>query len=297
MFTQSESEILSSSWAISEQHAQAWLLMVAQILQGKHNPPSKDLVSLKEAQKEMSAFIVDEHGERIDRRENPRTPDGSIGVILISGSMIKYGNYYNWGADELVYFAQQFDRDPAIVGQIWLQESGGGSIHAIAPYLEFLKNKKKPVVSLADTCASACYYVAAGTDKLFARNNISAMFGSIGIMATIMDFTEYLKNLGVKEHLIYATQSSYKHKSHKEAQEGNYKEFRKEHLDPVAKQFQGFVRSSRPNLKTDVEGILEGKMFYAEEAQEHGLIDGILDFEEAVEQVKFLAGARSFMFQ
>lgn len=290
-------EIISSKWAISEQHAQAWLLMVAQILQGKQLQQTKKLVSPKAAEKEMRRFIVDRNGERVNRNENPHTPAGSIGVVEIAGPMIKYGSWRNWGADELVFFAEQFEKDPNVVGQIWLLDSGGGSINAIAPYLEFLKKKTKPVVGLADICASANLYVGVGTDKLYARNNISAMFGSVGVMATIIDFAEYLKAMGIKEHLIYATQSSYKNKSSREALTGKDKEFKKEHLDPVAIQFQEFVKQSRPKLKTDVEGILAGKMFYADEAKATGLIDDILDFEEAADQVKTLADARSFMFK
>jgi len=296
MFSHSDSEIISSTWALSEQHAQAWLFMVAQILQGKQLPQSPTLAT-KESQIEMRRYIVDGNGDYINRSENPNTPEGSIGVVLIAGPMVKYGSWYNWGSDELVFFAEQFDRDPNIIGQIWLLESGGGTMTSIAPYLEFLKRKTKPVIGLADICASACLHVGVGTDKLYARNNISAMFGSIGVMTSIVDYTEYLKNLGIKEHVIYATQSSYKNKSSTEALKGNYEEFRKELLDPAAIQFQNFVKQSRPNLQTDVEGILEGKMFYAEAAEEYGIIDGIKDFEEAAEQVKFLAGARSFMFQ
>lgn len=295
MFSHSESEIISSTWALSEQHAQAWLLMVAQILKGKH--PKQTGESPKVAEKEMRRYVVDEHGEPVNRNEHPNTPQGSIGVVEITGSMHKYGSWSHWGADELIYFAEEFERDPAIIGQIWVIDSGGGSVKAIAPYLEFLKKKTKPVIGLADTCASAALYIGVGTDKLYARNNISAMFGSIGIMTTIMDFTEYLKAEGITEHVIYASQSSYKGKSYDEALKGNYKEFRKEHLDPMAIQFQNFVKQSRPNLKTDVEGILEGKMFYADQALQYGFIDGIMDLEEAADQVKFLAGARSFMFQ
>lgn len=297
MFTQSESEILSGSWAISEQHAQAWLLMAAQILLGKQNIPTQVQAGQKTAQVEMRRFLVDENGQRINRADHPHTPQGSVGVIQLYGPMIKHGTWSQWGADELIYFAQEFEKDPNVIGHIWDIDSGGGSVSAIAPYRAFQKRKKKPLIGLADSCASAAYYVGAGCDKLYASNNISAMFGSIGVMATLMDFTEYLKNMGVKEHVIYSLFSSYKHKSYNEALEGKPKEFQKEHLDPLAKQFQNFVKSSRPNLKTDVEGILEGKMFYAEEAEDDGMIDGIIDFEEAVEQVKFLAGARSFMFQ
>lgn len=295
MFSTSESEIISSTWALSEQHSRAWLLMVARILQGKEENQANQ-VSLKATQKEMRRYVVDENGDKVNRAEHPHTPQGSIGVVHITGPMIKYGSYFAWGSDELVHFAEEFDRDPNIIGQIWILDSGGGSVNAIAPYLEFLKGKQKPVIGLADTCASANFYVGVGTDKLFAQNNISAMFGSVGVMATIMDFTEYLKSMGVKEHVIYATQSSFKHKSYNEALEGNYENFKKEHLNPLAIQFQNFVKQSCPNLKTDVEGILEGKMFYAEAAKEHGLISDILNFEETVDQVKFLAGARSYMF-
>jgi protease-4 len=296
MFSHSDSEIISSTWALSEQHAQAWLFMVAQILQGKQLPQAPSTPS-KESQIEMRRFIVDGNGDYINRNEHPNTPEGSIGVVQIAGPMVKYGSWSNWGSDELVFFAEQFDRDPNIIGQIWLMETPGGTMTSIAPYLEFLKKKSKPVIGLADICASAGLYVGVATDKLYARNNISAMFGSVGVMATIVDYTEYLKNLGVKEHAIYSSVSSFKNKSSKEALKGDYSEFRKEHLDPLAIQFQNFVKQSCPNLKTDVEGILKGKMFYAEEAKEHGLISGIADFEEAAEQVKFLAGARSFMFQ
>ena len=295
MFGTSESEILSGPWGLSFQHSQAWLLMIANILKGNTIPTAEAKVQ-KTAQIELRRYVVNENGERIDRNSHPHTPQNSIGVIQIAGPMVKYGSNYAWGTDELVRFAQDFEQDPNIIGQVWLIDSGGGSINAIAPYHEFLKRKSKPVVALADTCASAAYYTGCAADKLYANNNISSIFGSIGVVATILDFTQYLKALGVKEHMIYATQSSYKHKSHNEALKGNYEDFKKEHLNPVAIQFQEFVKSSRPKLKTDVEGIIEGSCFYAEAALQHGMIDGIIDFEEAVDQVKFLAGARSFMF-
>ena len=297
MFSNSESEILSGPWGLSFQHSQAWLLMVANILKGK-NLPTAEAAKIKSAQIELRRYVVDENGERIDRQDHPHTPQNSIGVVQIAGPMIKYGNWSAWGTDELIRFAEDFEKDPNIIGQVWIIDSGGGAVSAIAPYHEFLRRKSKPVVALADTCASAAYYTGCAADKLYAGNNISAMFGSIGVVATILDFTKYLKDLGIKEHMIYASQSSYKHKSYNEALKGekHYEAFRKEHLDPIAIQFQEFVKSNRPKLKTDVEGIIEGYCFYAEEAFQNGMIDGILDFEEAVEQVKFLAGARSFMF-
>lgn len=298
MFSTSESEIISSPWALSYQHSQAWIMMVANILQGRNKETvvSAEGSATKEFQKDMRRFVVDPDGNPIYRDQQGSVPEGSIGVVQIAGPMVKYGSFFYWGADELISFAAEFERDPNIIGQIWVLDSGGGSVGAIAPYHEFLKNKTKPVIGLADTCASANYYVGVATDKLYARNNVSAMFGSIGVVATLYDFSEYFKKLGIEEHLIYASQSSYKHKSEREALKGKYASIQKEHLDPIAIQFQEFVKKSRPNLKTDVEGILEGACFYAEDAQAYGMIDGILDFEQAIEQVKFLADARSIMY-
>lgn len=295
MFTNAENEIISGNWALSRQHSRSWLLMVAKILQTVDGNQLHDL-SKKENLVDASRYVVDPEGLPVSARTHSETPEGSIGVIRIAGPMIKYGDWFMWGADELVAFAEQFDNDPAIIGQIWLIDTGGGSVSAIAPYLEFLKNKKKPVIGLADICGSAGYYVFSALDKCYARNKISAMFGSIGTMATIYDYTEYLKNLGIEERVIYADQSDYKNASYHKAQKGDYEDFKKEHLNPLAQDFQDHVRSMRPNLKTDIEGILKGKMFYTGQAIEYGLIDGIMDFPQAVEQIKTLAAARQFMY-
>lgn len=295
MFTNAENEIISGSWALSAPHSRSWLVMVAKILQSVDQKQFHDFTA-KESKIDASRYVVDPEGLPVTARTHSETPEGSIGVIRIAGPMVKYGTWFLWGTDELITFAEQFDNDPAIIGQIWLIDTGGGSVSAIAPYIEFLKNKKKPVIGLADICGSAGYYVFSALDKCYARNKISAMFGSIGTMATIYDYREYFKSLGIEERIIYADQSDHKNRSYHKALDGDDDDFKKEHLNPLAQDFQDHVRSMRPNLKTDIEGILNGKMFYAGQAMEYGLIDGIMDFPQAVEQIKTLAAARQFMY-
>lgn len=292
MFTQTENEIISSAWALSEYHSSSWLLMVANILKNGDKRSLAD-IAVKESQKESRSYVLSPQGKAISR--NQETPDGSIGVVMLTGPMVKYGDWHYYGADELVSFAQDFESDPAIIGQIWIIDSGGGAVSAIAPYMEFLKHKTKPVIGLADICGSAAYYVGSALDKLYARNSISSMFGSIGTMATIVDYKGYLKNLGIEEHVIYSTLSNYKNASYHKALEGKYEDFQKEHLDPLAQNFQDHVLSKRINLNQSAEGILNGGMFYANSALSNGMIDGIMDFSEVVGQIKSLASARSFM--
>lgn len=248
--------------------------------------------------KEISGSLI---REVIDPEGNPvninqeQVPQDSVGIIRCVGSMYKYGSWFNWGSDELVAYAREFDSHPNIIGQVWRDDSGGGTISSVGPYLEFLRYKRKPVVSLLDLCGSANYYKNCGTDYMMAENDVSSMFGSIGVMLQILDFTKMLEQMGIEEHVIYADESDYKNKAFKLALEGKYELIKDEFLNPAAVRFQNHVKENRPGLNEGVEGILRGKMFFAEEALEHGLIDSIGSLPEAIDRVKFLAAARSFI--
>lgn len=293
MYSKTLSEILRQPWFIEHQTAMSWLPQVAQMIKGDSMPSFEKMN--KEHQIEAKRFVVNEDGQQINTREIGMTPEGSIGVVMITGPMIKYGNWYCWGSDELVSFARAFDNDPNIIGQIWLLDTGGGSVNAIAPYLDFLKTKKKPVVGLADTCASAGYYIGCATDALYADNEVSAMFGSIGVMTTMYNYKKMMEELGVQEINIYADQSSYKHKTYLEAMEDKPEGFKQEFLNPLAITFQDRVKLERPNINLDIEGIIEGKMFYAQQALEYNMIDGITNMAGAIAKVKLLASVGQFM--
>lgn len=264
----------------------SYLDTVSTILEKKQTDfdPRPDAVSIREA------YAPD--GYRVPNGEE--IPEGSVGIVSIMGPMLKYGDICSYGSDELVAFAKAFDDEPNIIGQIWRMDSGGGSVSAIAPYLDFLKSAKKPVVTLSEMSASANYYIASATDYIFAENNISAMFGSIGVMVEFADFRKYYEEKGIKVHTIYADESTHKNLAFQKALEGDYKAIKDEMLNPLAVKFQQHVRAQRKGLK-DVEGVLNGKMFYAEEAKSIGLIDDIGNLEAAIDKVKFLASARSFI--
>ncbi|MBE7649348.1 S49 family peptidase, partial [Tenacibaculum finnmarkense] len=154
---------------------------------------------------------------------------------------------------------------------------------------------KKPVVAWSDMCASAGYWVASGCDYIMAANNISASFGSIGIMCSFRDASKYWEDLGIKDHTIYSDLSTHKNKSFDLALKGDYSLIRKEDLDPIALNFQNYVKSNRPNLDLEEEGIIEGKMFYAQDAVANGLADGIGNFQDALIKANELAAVKSIM--
>ncbi|MFI1771004.1 S49 family peptidase [Thalassobellus citreus] len=251
------------------------------------------LISPKDQEASFVREVIDTDGNVIDVSQQD-VPEGSIGIVRCIGGMYKYGGWFNWGSDELVAMAKNFDNDPRFIGQIWHDDSGGGTVSSVPPYLDFLKNKKKPVVSLFDTCASANLWKNSGTDLMIAENNTSAMVGSLGVMLTLYNQKKMLEEYGIVEHIIESSLSEDKNKAFKLALEGKYELIRAEYLDPLALKFQEAFKAARPNLK-DVPGVLTGKMFYADEALDIGMIDAIGNIEYAVDQLKFLADARSFI--
>ena len=290
LFSKTAKEIRAGLWAISPYNAFASLQLAHKILAGETG--SEKTYKIDAAVR----YFLDENGAPYQAQNVDETPPNSIGVVEIIGDMIKYGNYYCYGADELVAFAQMFDDNPNIIGQIWKMDTGGGSISSVAPFRDFLKNKKKPVVARCDMCASAGLFVASGTDHIQAENDISSMFGSVGVMATLRSYEKYFEAMGVKEHVIMADQSGHKNKEFTEALKGNYELMKTHLLNPAAITFQNYMRADRgKKLNEDVEGLLEGGIFYAGKAIEYGLADSMGTMQDAIEKVKELAAVSDFM--
>ena len=281
-------EIFKGIWMVEPHLMEPYIISALKLLS---EIPTKE--NHKEAQGALVREVIDPDGNQVNIYQDEEIPPDSVGIVRSVGPMYKFGGWFYWGTDELVEMAQYFDDHPNIIGQVWQDHSGGGFMTAIAPWLDFLKRKTKPVVSVLDLCASANYYKNCHTDYMMAENNISAEFGSIGVMVQFYDYKGMLKEMGIKEHTIMSNLSKDKNKDFLLALEGKYDLIKREMLDPAAKKFQDDVVAARPNLEKDIPGILSGKMFYAEEALDYGMIDGIGSLQEGIDRVKFLASASS----
>lgn len=235
--------------------------------------------------------VVDQHGKRVTPDETGmiNAPKGSVAIIDMIGPIMKYGDWCTYGADEIVNALRAADHNPNIIGTILNIDGPGGSVSAIGPFIEFGKNKTKPIVALIDQCCSLHYWaICAVADYKMADNNVSATIGSIGVMASFADNRGYLENLGYKFHEIYPKESEHKNLAFKLAMEGKYEMIQDEHLSPVAIKFQNAVRAACPNLKEET-GVLTGKTFGADDALKYGMIDGIGSLEQAVNMLQIMS--------
>lgn len=281
------SEILRGQWAIEPQTALSHSSLVASLISGKSEnfQPRSEFLHLVSA------------GSGIVTSDNYKdAPAGSVAIIPVKGTMMKYGTMCSYGTEEI---ASQFaaalasKKIAAIVMDI---DSGGGAVNAISPLANLISLDLKPVVALCDTAASAAYYVIAPCGHIMAGNNISAGFGSIGVVTSFVDMQPYWEMQGIKFHTIYAKESKDKNLAFEKALKGDYEMMQDEILSPLAKKFQNHVKQSRGNkLKAETPGILTGKMFFAEDAQENGLIDSIGNMQKAIEKALLLADVKKFM--
>ena len=216
-----------------------------------------------------------------------------VAIIPLRGTMIKYGTMCSYGADEIAAAIDEAAANKKVIGIVLDIDSGGGAVDAVAPLVDAIRRAKaarKPVVARGDRCASAAYWTACECNEIMAANSISSEFGSIGVMMSFPDYAKYYEKEGIKIHTIYSNLSTYKNAPFEAAKLGKYDDIKTEELDPLARKFQANVRTKRAGkLNEEIEGILSGKVFYAEDALKHGLIDSIGTLDRAIARVRELA--------
>ncbi len=214
---------------------------------------------------------------------------GVVAVVPLRDSMVKESTPCQYGTEELAQLMLEAARQDAVIGIVLDVDSGGGCVDAVAPLVQAItsvQQQDKPVVASCDLCASAAYYVACHCNSIIANNDISAEFGSIGVMTQIADYAQYYEQHGVKLHTIYSSLSEHKNAPFEAALKGDYKSIREEELDPLARQFQECVKQHRSGLDLKTEGLLSGRMFMHKDALRVGLIDQVGTMDTAVGEVR-----------
>ena len=213
-----------------------------------------------------------------------------IAIISITGMMMKYAHFnlsmedLEWivpGMDDIALLLEYAMKSEDIDGAILVFNTPGGTTQSLIRLEEVLKNHTKPVVAVVDgMCASAGMYAASLCDRIIALNKMCSV-GSIGVMVQLVDYGAFYKKQGIKIIEIYPPESAEKNKAYRDAIDGKTQTMIDEVLTPLAVNFQNIVKEHRP-VDESVEGVLAGKMFYAEDAIKAGLVDEIGNFESAV---------------
>lgn len=212
-------------------------------------------------------------------------PENSVAVIPISGLITREGSWWDYGANDYAELMEKAFSDDSIKAIVIRMNSVGGTIDCTFPFRAAFAKKNKPVIGAIDSKAySIGYYAISYCDKIFGIDDMVGL-GSIGVMSRMEDWDEALKKqYGLKIVEIYPPESKWKNKAEREALKGKPDLLISETLSPWAQHFQDVVRTNRAALNETVEGVLEGRTFFARDSKlnGNGLIDGIMPFDQIV---------------
>lgn len=214
---------------------------------------------------------------------NPVNRLDSIAIVTISGPMMK--SLLSYGMDIIASFLEDLFKDETCKVIILKISSGGGAADAMFLLLDTLSRKNKPIIAyVEDYCCSAAYGVASACDEIFV-NRTTAYVGSIGVLSSIADIDKFYESFGLKIHNVYAEGSKDKNIEVRELFEGN-NSLVKANLDIYLKDFINTISKNRSGkLKSDSNEWGTGKTYFAKEAIELGLIDGIMPLNDIISNI------------
>lgn len=223
------------------------------------------------------------------------TGDG-IAMIAVRGPLMKSVSSMSDGTS-LTYLRRQVSlaaADDNVRGIMLVVDSPGGTTAGTADAADALVKAaaKKPVVAFVEDCAcSAAVWLASQASKVWA-NQGSAVYGSIGVYATLIDASKRAEQLGIKVHVIRTGPkkgAGVPGDAVTPEQLANLQEY----VDAVHGQFLNAVALGRKRTVAQIQEHADGGIFTAASAVGRGLIDGIQSFDAAYAELVAMARSRS----
>lgn len=173
--------------------------------------------------------------------------------------------------------------NPAVGAIVLDVDSPGGSVAGVAEAAERIRqaNRVKPIVAVANTItASAAYWLASQASEIVVTQ--SGEIGSVGVYSLHLDYSEALKQFGIKATFIFAGQ----HKVDGNPYEPLSEEARKEEQESVDDYYREFVESVAKGRNTTPTAVKrdygQGRMLRPAKAVEAGMANRIGTIDSAI---------------
>lgn len=218
-------------------------------------------------------------------------PEGSIAIVPMQGIITQYG-YCGGGSMARAQFILEAGAHKNVAGLLIDTNSGGGQANGLNTVYDAIRTVieeyGKPVVGLVNDgmAASAAYHTLSACNEIWATHS-TCEIGSIGALMGLRDRSEADKKAGETTILVYATKSTRKNASVREALAGDTTALVAE-LDFRNEDFHARVLAHR--TLTGPAAELDGEMFNALQAAEYGLINGICSYNAVLDRIVELAG-------
>lgn len=274
------SALLRSVWLVDDTWAENNISLAQMILDGKMTA------------KETNPIMVnlDSRLSKYHYKDGWNTASkNSYAFYDITGPILHYG-WCDDGTNELNQRFKEAEDSGNISGHFLFMDTPGGQADGVKEFAETIRSSSKPVVAFINggMIASGGVWLASAADCIYASSNLCEV-GSIGAYSQLIDSSERDQREGVKRIIIRAKQSGDKNTVYELAKSGDEKALGElqDRISVVAAEFLNAVENNRKqHLKTNEWNT--GKMYFADEAVNMGLIDGISTIEAAIDTLTTL---------
>ncbi|HJN75323.1 MAG TPA: signal peptide peptidase SppA [Myxococcota bacterium] len=215
--------------------------------------------------------------------DGPIVSGPSQGPGLLSGG--------NTGADTVIAYLRAAEEDGAVKAVVLRVDSPGGSAFAsdeIWRAVEQLQEAGKPVVvSMGGVAASGGYYVAAGSDAIFAEP--TTITGSIGVYGGKFSFAELFDKVGIDYEIYTRGRKAAMYSTSREMDEIELAAMDRL-IEDTYVQFKTVVSEGRGLSMEEVEEVARGRVWTGAAAKEVGLVDELGGLQDAIVHAKVVAG-------
>ena len=228
-------------------------------------------------------------GEMFGGGKQPEPKKDAVGVVYVDGMILPGSSrpsLFGSGAAHSSDIRKALDqavRDDSIKAVVLRVDSPGGSAVASEIILDAtrrVKAKKPFVVSMGNVAGSGGYYVALGSDTIFA--DATTLTASIGVLGGKVVTTEMWNKLGIT-FKPYERGKTAGILSSSEPFTAEEREKIETWMDEVYGVFKKHVTDSRGDkLKKPIDELAGGRVFTGKQAHELGLVDRIGTLQDAI---------------
>lgn len=278
------SAILKGAWAIDQEAALGYAPIINNLISQTGIKMEFDFDGLEYKPLfigKEGLWSINENDEDIVKMDS--APEGSIAVIPISGPLMKNDQFCGpVGMESIGRMIQDAAASKNIDGIILKIDSPGGTVDGTIALAEIIKSVKKPIIAFADgLMASAALWLGSSANEIIAADGKTRV-GSVGVLLSFADLQPAYELMGIKFHEVVADQSKDKTKMFNELRAGQYENYKKEFLNPLADEFIKAMKENLPNVKDDQ---LTGKVYFAENVV-GSMVNSVGNFEFAVNRMK-----------
>ncbi|MFU8804644.1 MAG: signal peptide peptidase SppA [Bradymonadaceae bacterium] len=205
-------------------------------------------------------------------------PNDRLGIVEVDGAIME--------SKKIVEDLRRFEKDDTIKGVVVRVNSPGGAVgpsQEIYEGVKRLRAQKPVVISMGTVAASGGYYVACGTDMIFA--NPATITGSIGVISQFFDVHKVLDLASIDVNTVKT--GPYKDSGSPFREFGVDDELHMAALiGDIYDQFVEVLADCRGMDLEEAKGLADGRVFSGRQAKELNLIDEIGTLQDAVDHLK-----------